>query len=99
MEETIEDGKADAFRHAFWNALGTVDFGAHVMKLFADAHEWGESGLAVDMDLYNNQEGREIGDELSFFTTNDEISNEVLQELFNGRLRYINNGALLPTNQ
>lgn len=54
----ITNGKADAFRHAYWNALGTAEFGSYIMKLFADAHEHGQSGLDVDMDLYNNHIGR-----------------------------------------
>ncbi|MGB3606421.1 MAG: hypothetical protein WA775_14545 [Psychroserpens sp.] len=41
----ITDGKADAFRHAYWNAMGTADFCSGIMKAFADAHEWGKLGL------------------------------------------------------
>ena len=36
----LHNGKADAYRHAFWNARDTADFGSIVTKLFTDAHEW-----------------------------------------------------------
>jgi hypothetical protein len=95
----IGDGKADAFRHAFWNALGTAEFGSEVMKLFADAHEWGESGLSVTMDFYNNHKGRVIGENFNFSTNESTISTAVLQAVFNGTLKYINSsGVLITTN-
>ena len=95
----ITDGKADAFRHAFWNALGTAEFGSEIMKLFADAHEWGESGLSVDMDLYNNHKGRVIGGNFNFFSSDSDISDAILEAVFNGTLKYINSsGILINTN-
>ena len=69
------------------------------MKLFADAHEWGENGLSATMDFYNNQKGRVIGENYNFFTNAATISAAVLQAVLNGDLRYINNsGVLIPTN-
>ncbi|MFP2929114.1 DUF6973 domain-containing protein [Pyxidicoccus sp. 3LG] len=56
------DGHRDAFRHAYWNALMTREFGEEWTKQFATAHE-GLPGNYADreaMDLYNNQVGREI---------------------------------------
>ncbi|MCP3142459.1 DUF6973 domain-containing protein [Pyxidicoccus xibeiensis] len=56
------DGHRDAFRHAYWNALMTREFGAEWTQQFATAHE-GLPGNYADreaMDLYNNQVGREI---------------------------------------
>lgn len=95
----IGDGKADAFRHAFWNALGTAEFGTEIMKLFADAHEWGETGLSVTMDFYNNHKGRVIGENYNFFTSEATVSAAILQAVFNGTLKYINSsGVLVPTN-
>lgn len=94
----LEDGKADAFRHAFWNALGTAEFGKDVMKLFADAHEWNKSGLAVDMDLYNNNIGRNIGSNYGFSDSDEIIEYSVITALFNGNLKYILNGRLIYTN-
>ena len=97
----LGDGKADAFRHAYWNALGTAEFGSNIMKLFADAHEWGEApSNSVTMDFYNNHEGRLLGEAFNFFSSDSEIANAVLQALYNGVLKYINNqGQLVFTNQ
>jgi|TARA_B110000967_G_scaffold121007_1_gene123647 hypothetical protein len=95
----IGNGKADAFRHAFWNAQGTAEFGSVVMKIFADAHEWGENGLSVTMDFYNNHKGRVIGDNYNFLTSETIISAAILKAVYNGTLKYINNsGVLVPTN-
>jgi hypothetical protein len=94
----LEDGKADAFRHSYWNALGTAVFSDSIMKLFADAHEWGQDSLSVEMDLFNNEIGRNIGLNFSFSDSNELIEFFVLEALNNGELRYIDNGALIPTN-
>jgi len=95
----IEDGKADAFRHAYWNALGTAEFGSDLMKAFADAHEWGETGLAVTMDFHNNHKGRIIGGNYNDFTSDSVISTAILQSVYTGNLKYINNaGQLVRTN-
>jgi hypothetical protein len=97
----LHNGRADAFRHAFWNALGTAEFGGSIMKLFADAHEWGQTNQTeVVMDLHNNQEGRNVAI-VNFYgisTSETVISQDVLDLLFNGTLRYINNGQITPTN-
>ncbi|XXF76261.1 hypothetical protein P2318_24825 [Myxococcaceae bacterium GXIMD 01537] len=56
------DGHRDAFRHAYWNALMTREFGAEWTQQFATAHE-GLPGNPADreaMDLYNNDIGRQI---------------------------------------
>ncbi|OBX26441.1 hypothetical protein A9996_05255 [Gelidibacter algens] len=96
----ISDGKADAFRHAFWNSLGTAEFPVEIMKLFADAHEWGENGIEVDMDFYNNYKGRIIGGNFNFASSDSDISDAVLQAVFDGILKYINGqGSLVFTNQ
>lgn len=55
----IEDGRADAFLHAYWNALDTAEIGSVVTEIFTDAHEAFSSGLSKQMDLYNNEKGRE----------------------------------------
>ncbi len=57
-----QDGHRDAFRHAYWNALMTREFGAEWTQQFATAHE-GMPGNPADreaMDLYNNSVGRQI---------------------------------------
>ena len=97
----LGDGKADAFRHAYWNALGTAEFGSNMMKLFADAHEWGETpSNSVTMDFYNNHKGRILGEAFNFFSSDSEIANAILQAVYDGVLKYINNlGQLVFTNQ
>lgn len=96
----IEDGKADAFRHAYWNALDTSEFGSGLTKVFTDAHEAFSSGLPKQMDLYNNLKGREKAEIMNFdfFTNDSDISSSILIEVYIGHLVYINNGVLIPTN-
>lgn len=56
------DGHQDAFRHAYWNALMTKEFGEDFTRRLTTAHE-GVSGNPADreaMDLYNNEVGRGI---------------------------------------
>jgi len=61
-ELSINDNHNDAFRHAYWNALLTRDFGEKWAAQFATAHEGLPNSLPTReaMDLYNNQVGREI---------------------------------------
>jgi hypothetical protein len=93
------NGNADAFRHAFWNALGTAEFGSFKMEMLASAHEAYSSGITKDMDLFNNNIGRNIAENSQFnaSTSDGFIENEVLNFLFNGSLVYINNNVLVPT--
>jgi hypothetical protein len=73
---SLNGGKADALRHAFWNALNTSDVGSYVAGLFADAHEYGATKPASmaqatwdinrQMDLNNNGVGVAFGN--SYYT-------------------------------
>lgn len=61
---------SDAFRHALFNAMNAIAVGRHVAKLFSDAHECDQagnpqSGNEVEMDLYNNAVGHNVGTQLS----------------------------------
>lgn len=97
----IEDGKADAFRHSYWNALGTKDFGSWIMKEFADAHEWDEdqSNLSVQMDYFNNQVGRDIGN-ANLTSSDSNLATTVLTKIIFGDMKYINaNGIMVYTNE
>lgn len=92
--------KANAFLHASWNALGAAEIGVHITKLFADAHEYGETGLATEMDYHNNHKGRIIGSDYNIFTPDDVIFTPTYNAVLDGTLKYINsNGVLVPTNQ
>ncbi len=66
------DGKADALRHAYWNALMTRRTTAAFAEQFATAHEIGSTNSAVAsaMDLHNNAFGRALA--LAFPAANDE---------------------------
>jgi len=57
------DGHNDAFRHAFWNAMLTQEYGEPWTREFTTAHEARPHNEKVReaMDLYNNEVGRGIG--------------------------------------
>lgn len=59
------DGHADAYRHALWNAHMSKDFGSDWTRDYATAHESvaGNVPEREAMDLYNNKVGRQIADE------------------------------------
>jgi hypothetical protein len=102
---SLVNGKYDAFRHAYWNALGTAEFDKVIMILFATAHEYGQgNGLDVQMDLFNNHVGRDISENnnLDFFTSDSTISAAVLAAMQSGLLVKISGGVntistLVPT--
>ncbi len=58
----LNDGQRDAFRHAYWNALLTSEFGEEWTGQYAIAHEAlpGNPATREAMDLYNNEVGRQI---------------------------------------
>lgn len=65
--ESFYNGNGDAVRHAFWNALATVRLGEALTKKLTDAHEsdpfeadYPNQYKERDMDLFNNNVGREI---------------------------------------
>jgi hypothetical protein len=63
-------GRADAFRHAYWNASMTRAVGRTTAESWANAHENGYPDnratrrdlLLSDMDFHNNTEGRRVGE-------------------------------------
>ena len=59
---TTNDGHGDAFRHAYWNALMTKEFGEDWTKAYTTAHEGlgGNPANREAMDLYNNEVGRRV---------------------------------------
>lgn len=61
---TLNNGIGDAFRHCYWNALMTISVGRDAAKKIADLHEdhnTAGSAAAREMDLKNNEIGREVG--------------------------------------
>ena len=57
--------------HCLWNCLMTRSFGERQAKIIADNHEDYRKGpcLETDMDLHNNEEGREYGTETGLCQT------------------------------
>ncbi|MDW5290839.1 DUF6973 domain-containing protein [Formosa sp. PL04] len=103
------NGKGDAFRHAYWNALSSSRIGVGLTNLLTTRHEnkppeypyhWKEN----EMDLFNNRVGRDI---IANGSTN--ILQDLQDAINNGNLRYLNNqgsncfatfsSQLTPTNQ
>ncbi len=66
----LNNGKADAIRHAYWSALNKSDMGQTLAKALGDAHEHGATkpasmsqalwDLQKTMDLNNNLVGRDF---------------------------------------
>lgn len=90
------DGHNDAFRHAYWNARLTSEFGAEWTAQFATAHEArpGNPGNREAMDLYNNEVGRRIATEHPNASP-AELADHVRAALRNGDLVVIDQGGRL----
>lgn len=90
--------RSDAFRHGLWNAEMTVLIGKEKAELFATAHEDKDvTGTESDgylktahrdMDLHNNEVGREIGEENNG-ALEDEMADIVYQEVFSATTQFI----------
>ena len=107
------NGKGDAFRHALWNAYFTGFCGATLAEQLTTAHEENIDPYnpfpqkEIEMDLYNNQKGRSIAN----YSNIDNVTQNVLDYLNSGGLRYLNAlnpnppyyptfySTLIPTNQ
>ena len=90
------DGQRDAFRHAYWNARLTKEFGAEWTQQFTTAHE-GLPGNSADreaMDLYNNEVGRQIA--IAHPGASDtELADLVQQAVADGKMIVIDAGGNL----
>jgi hypothetical protein len=85
------DNDRDAFRHAYWNALMTLEFGEESAERVATAHEalpdeTSHDTRAEAMDLYNNQVGREIAVSLGPNATREDLRLAVEQAVRDGKL-------------
>lgn len=112
-QNELYNGKGDAFRHCLWNALGAAKLGKSLMSQLSNAHEVYDPGetprpLEKSMDLYNNDIGLDIGDNILPIPLL--IVMNVKNAVANGKTKYIypraSNGAvipnisyLIPTNQ
>lgn len=94
---TLEDGRGDAFRHAYWNALMTNRFGEEFAEQFATAHErTAGAATAHAMDLHNNEMGRSIA-AAHPHAGPQELSCLVYNAVNDGRLVYLDGGELMAT--
>lgn len=91
---SLHNGKGDAFRHCYWNARMTIDFGKGTAKGFADRHEQNPDQPAIEkkMDLFNNNVGREVGEASSSYV---DAVERCSYKLRHHRLRIIKNGQLV----
>lgn len=96
-------GTLDAFRHTYWMASLTQHIGARAARSLGKAHERGnyrafrkgktEDGVmqdatAVEMDLFNNEVGINIGKE-NIAASTDTLKNKVLLAIKAGQLKIL----------
>ncbi|MBL8951893.1 MAG: hypothetical protein JNK82_14010 [Myxococcaceae bacterium] len=88
----VSNGHADAFRHAYANALLTQERGEEWTAAFTTAHEQNpdSSPLSVAMDLHNNEVGRRIARE------NPDASPEEMADLIQ---KAVENGEMVVIGQ
>jgi hypothetical protein len=95
------DGHLDAFRHAYWNALMTKEFGSEWTERFTTLHEGkpGNPAVREAMDLHNNEVGRRIANEHPD-ASEEELADLVQQAVDNGEMLVIDrNGKLAWSDQ
>lgn len=111
---SLRNGKGDAFRHAYWNALNVILLGDNLAESLATAHEdqpptYTYSHKETQMDLFNNEVGRS---KHSWFSNGfSSLTNSIINSITNGELRYLSHlqgrtssglatyqSQLIPTN-
>ncbi|MGD6898363.1 DUF6973 domain-containing protein [Bacillus infantis] len=99
-------GNGDAFRHSFWNALLVISFGGtnqgplhgvNRAKAWTDAHEQNSSGIDKEMDLINNEIGRQYA-YTNYYQTNSQLSSGLRKMVGQGTMVRIVNNNLVATN-
>lgn len=102
ISQSLYQGNGDAFRHSLWNALMAKDLGASYAKQWGDAHEYGQSGIDPEMDLYNNAKGRTIVTSVSGGMDSPywqpRLETELIKNIDNGKLKRIVNNRLIWTD-
>jgi hypothetical protein len=85
------DGHNDAFRHAYWSAQLTKQYGAEWARQFTTAHEGapGNSAVREAMDLHNNEVGRKIA-EANPNATLEQLEALIAQAVKEGKLLVVN---------
>lgn len=90
---SIHNGKGDAFRHAYFNALNVISIGKFYAEQLSTAHEnkpseYSYSFKENNMDLFNNKIGRDYG-ELKLLGNSTSVENLIKSALQRGELRYL----------
>lgn len=90
------DGHRDAFRHCFWNARLTKEFGLNWTQQFTTAHEAlpGNTASREAMDLYNNEVGRKIATDNPKASV-DELAKLVRKAVDDGKLIVVDRAGKL----
>jgi Domain of unknown function (DUF6973) len=90
------DGHRDAFRHCFWNARLTKEFGFEWTRQFTTAHEAlpGNTASREAMDLYNNEVGRQIAKDNPKASV-DELAKLVRKAVDDGKLIVVDRAGKL----
>ena len=95
------DDEIDAFRHAYMQAHMTIEYGKDIAKVIGNIYEkWGDytesqNAKQRNMDLWNNEIGRQIGEEIKNETSHlpdlttqkmyeDMIAEKIYQRIQNG---------------
>ncbi len=96
--------RADAFRHAYFSILNVSTIGFSLAESLGNAHEevTGQPGIEKQMDLWNNNAGRNAFNGYIPNSGAPSYFANVIQNLVNnGNLKYIqpDTGNLVPTNQ
>jgi hypothetical protein len=107
---STHNGLGDAYRHALWNGYCSITLAGNLGEQLTTAHEDRPSSYPYNyketrMDLYNNNQGRLIAVNSNI----NNIADNILQNLQQGYLRYLNNldsstlatynSILIPTDQ
>ena len=96
--DDTDNDNANAFKHAYWNALMVDWIGVDLAKEFADAHEYGQISLSSDMDKENNEQGREDG--VTYKTLNDDdLALKIMERVSEGNYWRIENDVLVATDE
>ncbi len=87
--------KADAYRHALFSLLNVRTLGFDLARQLGDAHELApnQPELERQMDLFNNNIGRNAHE------SSISLPMRALELIYSGKLVYIRNGGLVPTNE
>ncbi|GGL18287.1 DUF6973 domain-containing protein [Deinococcus radiotolerans] len=95
-----QNGKIDAYRHTYWNALMTRGAGVQWATDFANAHEAdnppssAKSYVSRDMDYYNNSQGRTIGLNYPANTAADTVVEaKIVDYMTYGKLKVFNSAG------